>query len=220
MKMKKILISLFCIIVFIAIAVIAFITSRAANTISLSSSEISNLITQNYKDMKDISIGIQEDFDHSLYTVYGFTDSKLTNPNINRYNIGVCSITLGNKSPSISNNNFTIFEEGIGYTKSEGYVAETNVFTELGFYDSNTDRSVIGGRINDPRVERIEITFANGEVKQPIVNDKGYFLLVYNQNKIMKSRKPYFDYIDAISSIIAYDKDNKTLKTNRYYSRQ
>jgi hypothetical protein len=185
----------------------------------LTSYDINSMITQNNNNIKDISIGTQESFNSSLYTIYGFRDSSLLNPNVNKYNIGICSIIFKNKSHDIGNNVFTVFKDGKGYTNSEGYIEKTNVFTELGFYDGNTDRSVIGGRINDQRIKKIEITFVNGEVKQPIVDDNGYFILVYNQNKIMKNRSIYYTYTDAIESINAYDKNNKPLKINRYNTR-
>ncbi len=209
-----------CILALLSFIVISSITfpiynimTQIANSAFQNEYYISTLISQNYKNIKCISIGKQKAFRSSIYTVYSFKDSRPLNPVLNQYNTGICSIVTNNKVQSIGNNAFTTYEN----KDDEEYVVRAkNAFTQVGFYDSNTDRSVIGGRIFDKRIKKIEIQFINGEVKQPLINEDGYFLLIYDQDKILKEKSRFYVYTDAISRITSYDVNDKPLRAIRY----
>lgn len=216
MKINYKLILFTLIIVLAATYGIYHINNRTISVAQLTQQDISNMIFQNNKNMLDISIGLEENLYNSKYIVYSFKDSVLSNPQINKYNIGICNISYKNKAYNIETNDFTVFKDGNEFANSEEYIKKTNVFTQLGFYDKNTDRSIIAGRVNDNGVKEIKITFVNGEVIEPIINNNGYFIIVYDQNKILKDKKSDFSYEEIIDNITAYDVNNKPLRRIRF----
>lgn len=216
--MKKIhsyifILFLFIIIISSIIFSVYSIMTHIANYTFKNEYYISTLIYQNYKNIKHISIGKQKAYKNSIYTVYSFKDRRLQNPILNQYNTGICSIITNNKVQSIGNNAFTTYES----KDDEEYVIRAkNAFTQIGFYDSNTDRCVIGGRVFDKRIKKIEIQFINGEVKQPPINEEGYFILIYDQDKFLKEKGSFYIYTDVISSITSYDINDKPLRAIKY----
>lgn len=214
MKKKCILALLSFVVISSIIFSIYNIITQIANSAFQNEYYISTLISQNYKNIKYISIGKQKAFKNSIYTVYSFKDSRPLNRFLNQYNTGICSIVTNNRVQSIGNNAFTTYESED--EDDEEVVRAKNTFTQVGFYDNNADRCVIGGRIFDKRIKKIEIQFINGEVKQPLINEDGYFLLIYDQDKFLKEKSHFYTYTDAISRIASYDINNKPLKKITY----
>lgn len=208
---KYLLILLICIVALVVISMVYYVRTQAIDNMNLITYNIGNMISQKYSHMKGITIGEYKIFGNSVYTVYAYKDSNLLNDSLNKYNIGICSVTKKNKVEIVENNIFTIYED-----EDEEDVRLKSSFTQIGFYDSKIDRSVIGGRIFDSRIKKIEIEFINGDINQFIINENGYFILVYNQNKIIKNKSSHYSYTDAIDKITSYDIKNKPLRKITY----